>query len=251
MENKLSIEQFEDITNSLLSSWYRVAEGAQGFERDALEHLAWPSLGSIFKMPGSETERLLRFLLRQTKSSEPEWQTSINKQLETLNHRTLGHSRQIEYIEARLDSSDSRKGDQEDSVCLEGFVSIARHFEEIESQPEDKSKVLYHFMEMEVILQNLEKIATSLSKLYEMRLASTLKNICKIHEPSDLTTEQIKMFVVCARSFVEAWGSLTKEKVDYIRKILLEQKLTWLPVTNKAAQVIEKNRKGLNERAIS
>ena len=227
-------------------------ESISGSGEEALRSL----LNSLGKIEASESERLAEDLRNFVNSSqwlkdpESEWRTKVDEQLKTLNSRTLRHSSQLEHFEAKLENSSYRRRFAEKSVSAipDDFDAIMKHLEEIENQPEDQSKVLYHFMELESLFENSEKTANMFSKLYEARLASTLKNICKIHEPSDLTVEQLKLFVICVRAFLDGRGSLTKEKVDYIRKRLLEQKLTWLPVTNKALQIIEKNRKGIDDK---
>ncbi len=173
--------------------------------------------------------------------------------LERLTETSYRHSIQLDQLDARTEHLRS-KGAQEErsaSVFIETLGATSKILERIESQPENRQEVLYCLMELEQHLGYLEKSARSIGKIYESRMAATLKNICKIHEPVELTEDQLKYFTAGARSFINGWGALTKEKIDYIRSSLLSQKLTWLPVTPKAEKVIEENRRRLDEGAIS
>lgn len=120
-----------------------------------------------------------------------------------------------------------------------GFSKIIENCRALENANEDKSLVLYHIMEIETLLGKVENEARVTDREYEARLAASLRDICRIHEPADLTNKQIECIAGSLQALVEGWGALNREKVKWIRRRLLEVGLTWLPVTQKAQKVID------------
>jgi len=152
------------------------------------------------------------------------------------------HNSAIEKLEARfaLSEAEEREGEGKwpafESEELEQIVENAKS---LENAGEDKALILYHIMEIETLLGKTERKARATNREYEARLAASLRDICRIHEPSELSNEQIKCFTGSLQALTEGWGELNREKVKWIRGRLLEAGLTWLPVTEKAQKVID------------
>jgi len=121
----------------------------------------------------------------------------------------------------------------------EELEKIVENAKSLENAGEDKALVLYHIMEIETLLGKSERKARATNREYEARLAASLRDICRIHEPSDLSDEQITCFTGSLQALTEGWGELNREKVKWIRGRLLEVGLTWLPVTEKAQKIID------------
>lgn len=129
------------------------------------------------------------------------------------------------------------------SVQKEVFAGVLQDVEELQAGADDVGTVLFRLLELEVGLKGLEDSARSGNRKYEARLAASLRDICKIHEPADLSKSQIEVFVASVRVLVNEWGELNREMVRFVRSRLLEVGLTWLPVTEKAARDIAKAKK--------
>jgi hypothetical protein len=164
-----------------------------------------------------------------------------------------GHLSSILAIERLVGGQQRVKEEVEEkawpSYAIEEFEKIVENSKGLEDAREDKSKILYHIMEIEALLGRIEKKAGATGQEAEARLAASLRDICRVHEPSELSDEQIKCFTDSLRALIEGWGELNREKVKWIRKRLLEVGLTWLPVTKKAEKDIAEAKKlaGINE----
>lgn len=163
--------------------------------------------------------------------------------LEELDKRTLTHSSMIEKLEAAVDVRGKKEGEIEaqqkwPSYASEDFKKIVENALGLENAGDDKSQILYHIMEMETLLGRVEEKARVTNRKYEARLVASLRDICRVHEPSTISEEQIKRFTACTRALIEGWGKLNREKVRWIRDRLLEVGLTWLPITDKATKDI-------------
>lgn len=145
------------------------------------------------------------------------------------------HEALIELNEAE----EQREEQQWPAYTSEEFGKIVENTKGLENADEDKEQILYHIMEIETILEKIESKARATNREYEARLSASLRDICRIHEPSELSNEQIKCFVGSLHALTEGWGELNAEKVKWIRGRLLEVGLTWLPVTEKAQKVID------------
>jgi len=130
--------------------------------------------------------------------------------------------------------------DQRITFFNEDFSDVIAHVESLENSADDQAQVLYHIMELETALGKLEEKARATNRKYEARLAASLRDICRVHEPGNISEKQVKHFAASASALVKGWGVLTREKVAYIRSRLLEVGLTWLPVTDKATSDIAK-----------
>ncbi|OHB73753.1 MAG: hypothetical protein A2Z25_00720 [Planctomycetes bacterium RBG_16_55_9] len=119
------------------------------------------------------------------------------------------------------------------------FAKLAENMKGLEDSGDDKELILYHIMEIEALLGKVERKARATNHEYEARLAASLRDICKIHEPSELSERQIERFAASLQALIEGWGELNREKVKWVRGKLLEVGLTWLPVTEKALNVID------------
>jgi len=163
--------------------------------------------------------------------------------LEQLDKRTLIHSSMIERLKAAVDVRGKKEGEIEaqekwPSYASEDFEKIVENALGLENAGDDKSKILYHIMEMETLLGRVEEKARVTNRRYEARLSASLRDICRVHEPSKISAEQIKCFKDCVAALIEGWGELNREKVRWIRNRLLEVGLTWLPITDKATKDI-------------
>ena len=172
----------------------------------------------------------------------------IFEKINRLDKRTLSLSSEFERLEADVDILKKEKvdvGGEEEwpSYAIEDFGKIVENIMGLESAGDDKSLVLYHIMEIEALLGKVEKKARVTNQRDEARLTASLRDICRVHEPKDLTKEQIESFRACLTALIEGWGKLNKEKVRWIRSRLLEVGLTWLPVTDKAIKDISQAQK--------
>jgi translation initiation factor 2B subunit (eIF-2B alpha/beta/delta family) len=130
-----------------------------------------------------------------------------------------------------------RSGDEdrrESPHASEDFDKLFRNAKGLRNSIGDASQVLFYAKEMERLLGHIEEEARATSRKYEARLAASLRDICQIHDPSKLSEEQAECLKICVTALVEAWGTLTREKLNSLRTRLLEKGLTWLPVTDKA-----------------
>jgi hypothetical protein len=119
------------------------------------------------------------------------------------------------------------------------FRNLVERAGELQDSIEDASRMLYLIMEMEVLLSHIEERARATGRKYEARLAASLRDLCRVHDPSDFSQEQTQCLKACVTALVEGWGKITREKLNYVRTRLMEKGLTWLPVTDKAAADIE------------
>jgi len=172
-------------------------------------------------------------------SSQQSYGKVVERRLAQLEERV---SSVLTRIEARVGLLALEKHEEEKQwpeFTSEEFEKIDENRKDLEEASEDKSLRLYHIMEIETLLGKVEKKARATNREYEARLAASLRDICRIHEPSELSDEQIKCFTGSIQALIEGWGALNREKVKWIRGRLLEVGLTWLPVTEKAQKVID------------
>jgi hypothetical protein len=141
-------------------------------------------------------------------------------------------------VEEPISEEQGGKEQKWPSYAIEEFEKIDENSEGLENAGEDKSQILYYIMEIETLLGKMEKKARATNLKYEARLAASLRDICRVHEPSKLSTEQIKRFTSSLRALIEGWGKLNKGRVRLIRYQLLDVGLTWLPVTDKSIKDI-------------
>ncbi len=163
--------------------------------------------------------------------------------LQELDRRILRHSSTLEKLEADVDvlKKEKREIHEEQGwpwYASEDFAKIVENIQNLENAVGDKPQILYRIMELETLLGRLEKKARATNRKYEARLTASLRDICRVHEPSELSKEQIKCFKHSITVLVEGWGKLNREKVGWIRSRLLDVELTWLPVTDKALKDI-------------
>lgn len=166
----------------------------------------------------------------------------IERRLEHLEKATSGHDSVLEIIKDRIgliEEEEQKKEQKWPAYASEDFGKILENTKALENAGEDEALILYHIMEIETLLGKIERKARATNREYEARLAASLRDICRIHEPSELSNEQIKCFIGSLQALTEGWGELNREKVKWIRGRLLEVGLTWLPVTEKAQKVID------------
>ena len=173
---------------------------------------------------------------------ETKWLETVGKVGE-LDRRTLIHSSTFEKLEADVDALKKEKREIHEEqgwpwYASEDFAKIIENIRNLENAVGDKSQILYHIMELETLLGRVERKGIAANRKYEARLTASLRDICRVHEPSELSEEQIKCFKHCVTALVEGWGNLNREKVGWIRSRLLDVGLTWLPVTDKAVKDI-------------
>ena len=171
---------------------------------------------------------------------ETRWLETVGKVGE-LDRRTLIHSSTLEKLDADVDALKKEKREIHEErgwprYASEDFAKIVENSTGLDNAGENKSQILYHIMELEALSGKVEKKARVTNRKYESRLAASLRDICRVHEPSEISEEQIKRFTACVRALIEGWGKLNREKVKWIRNRLLEVGLTWLPITDKATK---------------
>lgn len=167
--------------------------------------------------------------------------TKVERRLKQLERKISIHNSILEKIEAHaaLYKKEGQEGDEMwPDFASEEFAKLVENGKALEGAGDDKELILYHVMEIESLLGEVEKKARATNCDYEARLAASLRDICKIHEPSELSNEQIMCFLASLQALIEGWGALNRDKVKWIRARLLEVGLTWLPVTKKAQKVI-------------
>jgi hypothetical protein len=123
------------------------------------------------------------------------------------------------------------------------FNQLAENARELQDSVGDASRTLYFIMEMETLLGRIEEKGRMTGRKYEARLAASLRDMCRVHDPSKLSQEQAQCLKGCVTALVEGWGKITREKLNYVRTQLLEKGLTWLPVTDKAMADLEEAQK--------
>ena len=197
---------------------------------------------------GNVLYRLLEYYYRViSEYTKGEGFTDIIEKVEHLDKRILSHSSTLEKLEADVSSLKKKRGDIEiegewPSYASEEFAKVHENLVNLENTADDKAQILYYMMELQNLLGELEEKARVTNRRYEARLAASLRDICRVQEPSNISEEQIKRFTASTHALIEGWGKLNKEKVSWIRSRLLEIGLTWLPVTDKAAKDISKAR---------
>lgn len=166
----------------------------------------------------------------------------IETRLRRLERVTVGHGLVLKRLQDSISLIEPAEQDEEKrwpAFASEEFGKLVANIMGLEGADEDKSLILYHILEIEALLGKVERKARAADREYEARLAASLRDICKIHEPSELSDRQIKCFASSLQALIEGWGELNREKLKWIRGRLLEVGLTWLPVTRKAQLVID------------
>lgn len=166
----------------------------------------------------------------------------IERRLDQIEKATSSHDSVLEIIKDRIgliEEEEQKKEQKWPAYTSEEFGKIVENTKGLENAGEDGALILYHIMEIETLLGKIERKARATNLEYETRLAASLRDICRIHEPAGLSDEQIKCFTGSLQALTEGWGELNREKVKWIRGRLLEVGLTWLPVTEKAQKVID------------
>ncbi len=189
------------------------------------------------------------FLLTYSSHAKYEWSTGtierLSQKLNQLDKRTLSHSSTLEKHEANIERLKEGKRASVDEEVVpqylsEDFIKLIDHLRNLEEAVGNNSKLLYYLMEAEVVLGELEEKARCTDRKYEARLSASLRDICRLHEPSNISEEQINVFAASNRALMDGWGKLNREKLAWIRSELLKVGLTWLPVTDKAAKEVSK-----------
>jgi hypothetical protein len=206
-------------------------------------------VGVIYGWGGSkasvEIAKTLRELL--TRSAH---EKSMAEKITQLDRRTRRHSWLLAKMETNIrrltepapeiETGGGINGGQEWPLyATKDFETIVQRTRDIENAGGDSSQMLYCMIELETLLDAVAKKARATGRKYEGRLAASLRDVCRIYEPDEISEEQAKRFGACVRALIEGWGGLNREKVSLIRSKLLEVGLTWLPVTRKAQKEIE------------
>jgi len=187
----------------------------------------------------------------------PRWlvsEKSMAEKISQRDRRTLVHSSQSEKVEAdieglkgwrvKIETAEGINGREEwPSYASKDFETIVLRTRELEEAGRGSSRVLYCMMELETLLDAVAKKARATGRKYAGRLAASLRDICRIYEPDEISEQQAKRFSMCVRALIEGWRDLNREKVSWIRSKLLDVGLTWLPVTRKAQKEIEEAKK--------
>jgi len=166
----------------------------------------------------------------------------VERRLEELESRISTCSALLQRLHTRIgprEAEEQEETQQWPAFATEEFRKIVENRKALEDAGGDQNLILYHIMEVEMLLGRIERKARATDREYEARLAASLRDICRIHEPSELSDEQIKRFAGSLQALIEGWGQLNRDKVKWIRSRLLDVGLTWLPVTEKAQMVID------------
>lgn len=147
----------------------------------------------------------------------------------------------------RLEASTRSHEDLEEPQVLTAWPAypipesheLVRNAEALRSAVGNAVQVLFHTMELETLLEQAERRARTTDRKYEARLAASLRDLCRVHDPAQFTQEQVDCLKGSMTALVEGWGKLTREKLSYVRTRLLDVGLTWLPVTEKARTDLE------------
>jgi len=123
--------------------------------------------------------------------------------------------------------------------AIEDLRKLVKNAKGVRESVGDASRLLFHIMEIETLLAGIEKKARATSRKYEARLAASLRDICRVHDPGSFSEDQAECLKGSVTALAEGWGKLTREKLKYVRTRLLDQGLTWLPVTEKAMADLE------------
>lgn len=154
--------------------------------------------------------------------------------------------RRVKRLEASTRSEYELGGFVEDEwpqYASHDFHELVKNAKELEGSVGDASRMLFHAMEMETLLERIERKARATSRKYEARLAASLRDICRIHDPSSFSQEQAESLRGSVTALIEGWGKVTRDKLRYVRTRLLDVGLTWLPITEKALHDLEEERK--------
>lgn len=242
--NQASDSELSDIHQSMYLAKI-LAEGGHltPTRRRAAIYFAVAHFFAREKSENAREELTQAFYSALAPSLYPRWyRTGVERRLKQLESLTSIHNLVLERLEARtaLPKAEEQEEEQQWPAFASGeFAELDENRKGIEESGDDKELILYHIMEIETLLGKVERKARATNREYEARLAASLRDICRIHEPSELSNEQIECFTGSLQALTEGWGELTKEKVKWIRGRLLEVGLTWLPVTQKAQMVID------------
>jgi len=119
---------------------------------------------------------------------------------------------------------------------MEIIEDINTNLQLLKNVNEDKTKI---FHQIEKILGHIEYHTRFEHHKNSARLAASLRDICRLHYPNELTEKQLKIFSTSINALIEKWDGLTKKEVGQIRTKLLDCGLTWIPVTEKAITEIK------------
>lgn len=141
--------------------------------------------------------------------------------------------------EAGAEPAGDEKWAARTSIYFDSIRERVEDLESIESTDDIILQIDYCMAELEVWLAKVEECARFLGMKYEGRLASSLRHVCMLYEPDEISEEQAKQFAACVRNLMSKWGTLDRETVSSIRSKVLDAGLTWLPVTTRAQREIE------------
>ncbi len=141
----------------------------------------------------------------------------------------------VKLLDASSQEQEQREEEKEwPRYAIADLHSLVRNAKGITDSVGDPSQLLFHAMEMEALLARIEEKARVTNRKYEARLSASLRDVCRVHDPSTFSREQAERLKGSVTALAEGWGRLTREKLKYVRTRLLDEGLTWLPVTDKA-----------------
>ncbi len=191
---------------------------------EAIENVGWAS-GHWYRIAQRNWMDRLREMAAMVKSG----QISVQATLKNLDRRVRNLEGDVEKGE-QLETSQT----EWPAYAVPGFQELMRNAEAMLNTVGDASQVLFYTLELETLLARAEQRARAADQKYEARLAATLRDVCRMHDPCQFTREQVDSLKGSITVLVEGWGRLTREKLKYVRTRLLDVGLTWLPVTDKA-----------------
>jgi len=101
--------------------------------------------------------------------------------------------------------------------------------------------ILLFFTEMKMFLKRIvDKTFFSEELKYQNRLADNLEDMFLVTDETQLNEKQINCIFDVVNNFIENFWDLDKEKNADILGDILNNGLTWLPITNKAQNIIKK-----------
>lgn len=181
-------------------------------------------------------ERLQMILSREGPSVS--WCEALLTQWDELDHVVREFDIRITQLEA---ATGAREESEEEELhgwpkyANEDLRTVIANVEGLQGCGGQAPQMLYYIAEMEALLERIESRARTTKRKYEARLAASLRDICRVHNPSEFSQEQVDCLKGCVTALAEGWGKMTREKLNFVRARLLDRGLTWLPVTDKAA----------------
>lgn len=240
----------------LMEKWASVIRSEAGNLQDRPQSSLWKAISRFLSgwwrtaMLSRDEEILLRACIMGhavRRSLQREWSEMTMENLESYwrayQEEVSGlridlHGRSM-LLEAPVEEEHAESLARWPEYASEDLDQLVKNAKELEDSVGDASQMLFHAKEMETLLGRVEEKARATGRKYEARLAASLRDVCRVHDPKELSQEQSECVKGCVTALVEGWGKITRDKLNFVRTRLLDKGLTWLPVTDKAMADLE------------